>query len=124
MGREGNKQVVGYLEQKIIDLLELDLEPAAIYIGKTNIEHMEQDHPEDYKKYYQQLSEIIGSPDYVGKHPSKNSIEYIKCLDEHVLVAVRISQSGRLFARSLYAINAEKLARYLESGTTVKFEDK
>lgn len=55
---------------------------------------------------------------YLGR----TNIEIIKQLDENVLVAVRASQSGKLFARSIYVINKEKLARYIESGTTVKVE--
>ena len=102
---------VGFLDQSVISLLDLDINPTDIFLGQTNIEHMKKEHPEDYDKYYALLSEILSSPDFVGKHPSKGSIEFIKSLDEHVMVAVRASGSGKLFVRSLYEINIEKLAR-------------
>ena len=113
---------VGFLDQRLISLLDLNLKPADIFIGQSNIEHMQKEHPDDFAKYFALLPQILSSPDYVGKHPSKGSIEFIKQLNENVLVAVRASQSGKLFARSIYVINKEKLARYIESGTTVKVE--
>jgi len=122
MKKTNRPKKVGYLDQKIIILLELDVQPSDIFLGQSNIMHMQKEHPEDFSKYFSFLPQILISPDYVGKHPSKGSIEFIKQLDENVLVAVRASQSGKLFVRSIYVINKEKLARYIDSGTTVKVD--
>jgi hypothetical protein len=113
-------KVIGYLNQEHIDKLALAIKPAPILIGPTNEQHMQNEHPEDFSKYYNQISEILNNPDYIGKHPSNGSIKYIKTFEEHVLVAVRISGGGKLFARSIYSINHEKLEHYLESGNTFK----
>ena len=46
-----NKKI-GKLNYKVIKLLGLDYkEEIPIYIGDANIEHMQRQHPEDYKKY-------------------------------------------------------------------------
>lgn len=113
-------QSVGILSEKVIKLLGLNCKPQNIFIGPTNIAHMKKEHPECFDKYFDKIPEIIAHPDYVGRHPSKGSIEFIKTYREHVLVAVRASMSGVLFVRSLYLINPKKLERYLRSGTTFK----
>jgi hypothetical protein len=47
------------------------------------------------------IPEIIAHPDHIGKHPSKNSIEYIRRIDELFIVAVRI-KSGKLALRTAF----------------------
>ena len=52
--------------------------------------------------------EIINSPDYFGKNPLDNSIELVKEFKvdgtKYVKVALRISNSEVLFARTLYKL--------------------
>ncbi|WP_406724848.1 hypothetical protein [Virgibacillus natechei] len=55
------------------------------------------------------------------KHPHKDSIEYIKTYydnekNDYVLVAVRATNSGVMFARTLFVINKNKVRRYRETG--------
>ena len=43
---------VGEISQRVIDLLDLDIEAGtAIYTGKSNILHMQNRHSKDYKAY-------------------------------------------------------------------------
>jgi len=84
---------------------------------------MQNSHPEDFEKYGSHLSEILENPDYVGKNPKDESIEYVKefCIDgEYVKVAVRISSHGKYFARSLYVLNRNRVIRFIEKGTLKK----
>lgn len=113
-------KIIGYLNEEHIKLLGLSFEPSPILLGLSNEQHMQNEHPADYQKYFERISDIIRNPDYIGKHPSNGSIKYIKTIDEHILVAVRISAGGKLFARSIYAISAEKLEHYIRSGLTIK----
>ncbi|WP_314250066.1 PBECR3 domain-containing polyvalent protein [Abiotrophia defectiva] len=46
----------------------------------------------------------MGSPDYMGKHPKGQSIEFVKKLEENTLVAVRINQS-KLTVRTMHALS-------------------
>lgn len=109
---------VGKIDDVVISVLNLSLNPdTPIYLGETNLNHMQSEHPEDFEKYGDKLAEILSSPDYIAKHPKKDSIEYIKVfydesLEEHVLVAVRASQRGMFYARSLFVMSDEKVKKY------------
>ena len=81
---------------------------------------MKNQHPDDYAKYGSQIPNIINFPDYVGINPSDNSIEYMKDFavdNEYVKVAVRVSQSGKYFIRSIFIRNRAKVDSFIESGT-------
>lgn len=120
------KQIVGQITQGIIDLTGISL-PAntPIMFGQTNLDHMKEAHPDDFEKYGDRLDEILSTPDYVAKHPRKDSIEYIKIYhdhvtNEHVLVAVRASGSGVIYARSLFVMTEKKVQQYQDKGAFKK----
>ena len=116
---------IGKLNFKVIKLLNLDFkEEIPIILGDTNVEHMKRQHPEDYEKYGQDINEIIKNPTYVAKNPNQGSIEYIKeyNLDyEFVLVAVRITNNGKMFARTLFKMTERKKNIYLNKGYAKKY---
>lgn len=112
-------KIIGTLTQTVIDEFNLNLkEGQPIFIGESNLNHMKSEHPEDFEKYGDKISEIINSPDYIAKHPNKknSAIEYIKAYkndnDDYVLVAVRATGSGTLFARTLFVMDPEKVDKY------------
>lgn len=114
--------IAGKINQRVIDLTGVTV-PAdtPIFVGETNIAHMKDEHPEHYALYGDKLGDIISSPDYIAKHPKKDSIEYIKVFndpvtDEHVLVAVRASKSGVYYARSLFVMSEDKKRKYRQKG--------
>lgn len=115
---------VGQVKANVIAVLGLSVnENTPILLGKSNIQHMTQSHPEDYARYGQYIGDILDSPDYVGINPKDNSIEYVKefCINnEFVKVAVRISNSGTLYARSLYVLNTNRVRNFVKSGTLKK----
>ena len=114
-----NKQI-GKLNRKVIELLDLEYKSEIpIILGESNIEHMKRQHPNDYEKYGRDIPKIINNPTYVAKNPNQGSIEYIKeyrINKEHVLVAVRVSNSGKLFARTLFIMTDKKKNIYLQRG--------
>ncbi len=70
---------VGIVSENVKKLLGLSsVVDDNIYMSATNIAHMESSHPADYAKYKDQMKNILASPDYVGKNPNDNSIEYVK----------------------------------------------
>jgi hypothetical protein len=78
---------------------------------------MKSEHPDDFKKYFNQLKNILLAPDYIAKHPKKPSIEYIKLFydedkEDYVLAAVRASSRGVFYARSLFIMSDEKVEKY------------
>lgn len=108
---------IGTLNQKVIDTFGLSINSGAtIYCGQSNIDHMKNEHPDAFEKYFEHIEDIIENPTYICKHPNKSSIEYVKeyvdANNEHVLVAVRATTKGTLFARTLFIMDFEKVKKY------------
>lgn len=127
-GHTENK-IIGTLDKSIIDEFSLDFkEGQPIYIGESNLKHMESEHPEDFKMYGDKIEEIINNPDYIAKHPNKrnSAIEYIKVYkdenNDHVLVAVRATGSGTLFARTLFVMDKEKVEKYKNKNALIPYQ--
>lgn len=119
MSVENENKIIGNLSEKVVKEFGLSLKIGQpILLGESNLKHMESEHPEDFKKYGDKIEEIIKTPDFIAKHPKKkdSAIEYIKIFkneeDEHVLVAVRATGAGKLFARTLFVMDPEKVERY------------
>ncbi len=71
--------VVGIISDKIQRLLGCTIPgDEKIYLGQSNIAHMKARHWEDYQKYGSCISEILRLPDYIGRNPTDDSIEYVK----------------------------------------------
>lgn len=122
---------VGYIKQEVLnvcqsDKLTLKLNQP-IYISDGNEDHIKNDHPIEYEKYFSELNNILENPDYMGIHPNGRSLEYFKFFEEgneKILVAIRATQRGTLFVRSLYYVTDEKFQSYLDSNTIHKNEKK
>lgn len=119
-------KIVGKIDEKVIRLLNLPYEKnEPIMLGKSNIEHMKRQHLEDFKKYGKDIEDIIKKPTYVARNPNQDSIEYIKEYkynDDFVLVAVRITNKGKFFARTLFTMTEKKKNIYLRKGYAKKYE--
>ena len=118
--------IVGTISEKVKNLLNLSIiDDNNIYIGKSNIEHMQRRHSLDYKKYGNQIQNILKYPDYIGLNPKDNSIEYVKNFlidNEYVKVAVRISKGNKYYARSLYVLNKKRTENFIKKGTLKRLD--
>ena len=121
------KTKIGNFSARIIETLELDIPVGTpIYIADSNIEHMKSSHPNDFKKYGAQLTNIIANPDYVGKNAKDDSIEFTKefCVNgEYVKVAVRVSTRNVYYARSMYVLNPIRVKNFIAKGTLKKLDN-
>ncbi len=119
-----NEQI-GKVTKKIIDILGLEYEQEQpIFIGEANISHMQEKHPEDFKKYGANIEDIIKNPTYLARNKKKKSIEFIKEYkidNEYVLVAVRVSNNNVHFARTMYIMADEKVKNYFKHNYFYKF---
>lgn len=117
-------QEVGKVSARVISLLGSSLQvDQPIYLGPSNIAHMQSRHPADFVKYGQYIPQILAQPDYVGENPSDCSIEYVKDFQingEFVKVAVRLSGGGTLYARSLYVLTPSRVNNFIQKGTLKK----
>lgn len=114
-------QQVGRITQNIITILGLSCgADTPIFMGESNIAHMESSHPQDYAKYGGFIGEILAQPDYIGINPADRSIEYVKEFSDYVKVAVRVANSGRYYARSLYVLNPNRVRNFVAKGTLKK----
>jgi len=108
---------VGVIDAETVRLLALDITPGTpIYLGETNYRHMETSHPDTFEKYFCYLEDILASPDYVNRNPRDGSIKYIKRISEYVVVGVRVSMRGKVFARTIFTFTDEKFDQYKRSG--------
>ncbi|MCL2629032.1 MAG: PBECR2 nuclease fold domain-containing protein [Oscillospiraceae bacterium] len=118
--------LVGRLTQKVINLLRLTLIETDILISKDKIRYTLK-HAEDFKSYeqykkcFEMTPDIITNPDYVALHPNGESIEYIKQVDDLVLLAVRIKAGEHLWVSSFFPITRAKLNKYIKEGTAKRF---
>ncbi len=119
-----NKQI-GKISKRVIELLELQYtNEIPIIIGDANIEHMKREHLEDFEKYGSDIPNIIKYPTYIAKNPRQGSIEYIKeykIEKQFVLVAVRVSNKGTMFVKTLFTMTERKKNIYLKNGYAKKY---
>ena len=87
-----------------------------IYIGCSNINHMQRRHLSDYLKYHNKLSIIISEPDYVGINKNDGSLEYVKVFSEHVKITVRVAGDEKLYVRSMYTVLNSRTEYFIKSG--------
>ena len=117
-----SEKVVGILNDKIINLLNLDpdLEGKEIFLSKRK-KHMKKHKREflDFEKSFNEIHLVINEPNYVGLHPDGQSIQFIKVTNENVLLAVKLDKY--LDVRTMYVITDNKLQNYLNSGRIKKF---
>ncbi|MCC8044691.1 MAG: hypothetical protein LIP12_04230 [Clostridiales bacterium] len=115
---------VAHISEKIINILNLPLAPnTPVYIGETNIEHIKNRHPYEYKRYFPHIDEIINEPDYVGLSPKDSSIMFVKLYEvrgEYIRVAVKITQKSTCFAKTLHMLSSCNAERYIDKGTLKK----
>ena len=112
---------VGDINAKVIAALGLTIaENTPVFMGQTNVQRMINEHPNDYARYGADIPSIIATPDYVRQNPTDNSIEYVKQYiqnGEHVKVAVRVSNTGVFYARSIYVLNESRVRNFIAKGT-------
>jgi hypothetical protein len=119
---------LGAINKDIIKLLDLSVSETGIIIWKDRIRYIEKhkqdfDSEEDWLRHVEAMPEIIQNPDYVGLHPKDNSIQFIKKIDKHILVGVRITNKRNWVVRSSYPISEMQLQTYLDCGTVKSIEE-
>ncbi|MCI8532540.1 MAG: transposase [Lachnospiraceae bacterium] len=117
---------VAYISERVVNMLHLPISPGTpVFIGESNIEHIKKRHPYEYEKYMPDIGSIINFPDYIGQSPKDASILFVKLYqvhNEYIRVAVRITSSGRCYAKTLHLLSTCNAERYIEKGTLKKLD--
>ena len=127
-------QKVGKLTKEVIDFLKQNsdndivnkLHETDILLWDNRIEYTEKHKgnfktSDDYYQYLEEIPNIIENPDYIGLPPHDDSIQYIKIYDNIVLVAVRVSNKGKMSYRTMYPILEGQLKDYLKKNRAWKY---
>lgn len=126
--KNGFKNIkIGILTKEIANLINLNIKECDIILWEDRFKYIEKHKvnfksEEDFVKHVKAIPNIIQNPDYVGRHPKDNSIQYIKQLDELMIVAIRIKNKGSLCFRTAYPLTHKQLDDYISSGTVWKVD--
>ncbi|MGG1673977.1 hypothetical protein ACIFOE_25790 [Paenibacillus sp. NRS-1783] len=119
-------QIVGKLQVEAIKRLTgVELPVAEVYMYPGAIKHVKRKHPGIIEQYGHLIPDMISNPDYVGQNPKEpNSIELVKAINVHLLLAIKLDPSGYLYLSSFYDLDnaAAKLQKRLESKRWVPFK--
>ena len=122
MKRTERLELIGTYKSKYNQLLNINLPCVNIVQSSGLCKHIEKRHPQCLK-YIKQIPQILENPDYIGTNPKeKNSIEFIKVLEDNVLAAIKLDiNNNQFYVASLYDITQGKLERRLNSHRLIKF---
>ena len=117
-------QIIGRIQRLTIDLIGLTVPcDREIFLSEYDHLHMQTDHPSDYEKYFGNITDILQSPNYLAKHPRKQSVEHIKVFGkDYVLVPVHVTSNNKLFAKTIFVMEPRKVQKYFEVGAMIKYE--
>ena len=115
------------IKKEIKEILNIDTNINEIIFSKSGLKkHMIKKNHYSSLKYFEKIEEIINKPDYVGKSPREKSIslEYIKCYNDNILVAVKLNRKKSAFyIASMYIISDYKLQNRINSGRLIKLDE-
>jgi hypothetical protein len=118
-----NRIIVGRYINKYNEIIGLLLPEKDIYLCPGLEKHLKKNNHSECLEYIYSISEIILSPDYIGKHPTiLQSIEFIKRYEINVLVAVQFDEKDDYYHISnVYDISNGKIEHKLFSGRFRKY---
>lgn len=108
------------IKENVKKILGIDISIDKIIYSSVGLKkHILSRKHNDVLIYFDSIEDIINSPDYVGINPNEKDLglEYIKCYDDNVLVAVKIHKSkDKVYIASMYTISDYKLKGRVMSG--------
>lgn len=114
------------ISENIKSFLGLDTDIETIVYSKSGIKaHLYKRKHYRALKYLDDINEIITKPDYVGVNQKNSglSLEFIKCYNDNVLVAVKLNKDkSSFYVASMYTINDFKLNSRVNSGRIKKID--
>lgn len=118
---ELSENLLGFLSEKKPEFVRR-IKNKKIFMWSERLDHIEK-HKNDFcdsetfDKYVEMIPEIINKPDVIGIRDKDSSIQFIKEMDDNVLVAVRLNTKGNLSFRTMYPITDSQKETYIRKGT-------
>lgn len=122
-------KVIGELSTNTLDFLKeknpsfaQQIKNKRIVMWSERLEHIEKhknnfSNEETFNKYVDMIPHIIENPDVIGIREKDSSIQFIKEMDDNVLVAIRLNTKGNLSFRTMYPITDSQKNDYIRKGT-------
>ncbi|MEK4277570.1 PBECR3 domain-containing polyvalent protein [Paenibacillus sp. FSL R7-0026] len=118
-------QVVGKLDVvKIKSLTGVDFPTDLVQMYPGAIRHVQRNHPGIIEQYGHLIPSMIANPDYVGQNPKEgNSVELVKVIGPHLLLAIKLDPSGYIFLSTFFELDngVHKVQKRLKSGRLAPF---
>lgn len=113
-------QLVGEIDTAAVkNLTGVEFPDAKVYIYPGAIKHIKKEHPGIIEQYGHLIPDMISSPDYIGQNPTEpNSVELVKTITPHLLLAIKLDPSGYLFVSTFFDLKngPAKVKKRLASG--------
>lgn len=110
-----SKSILHTIDQNYIDKYNLDYsylnKKIVIYSDRylhMNKHKYEFSNTKNYFDAINNIQDIVSNPDFIVIDQKRKGMEFIKKINNDVLVAARLSNSNELKIKSLYPINATK----------------
>lgn len=115
------------VKEEIKKDLNIDIDIDEIIFSKNGLrKHILKRKHYDSLKYFEEIEDIINKPDYIGSSPKEKdiSIEYVKCYEDNVLVAVKLNRKKSVFyIASMYIISEYKIESRVKSGRLIRIDE-
>jgi len=122
-----NKQSYGAINNRIAEVLQLQMGSGDVTISEVAKDHIWQKHKADYSVCMKNMQSALSKPDYVGmnlRHPHNFSI--VEELDggRFILLAISLKpdSEGDFRVKTCYSINSGKAERLITSGEVAATE--
>ena len=115
---------VGKFQNDYNRKLNINLPILDIYQDSGLYHHIKNRHP-NCIKYLDKITDILLSPDYIGKNPKEpNSIELIKNLGDNLQIAIKLDfNNNYYYIATLHEISNVKINKRLNNGRLKKFQE-
>jgi|GEM_PF-783372 len=124
---------VGFISNKIAAIADFKFH-GNVYAAPGVVKHIMKRHSSGrnhlntntINNIIETVSEILLTPDFVGKHPDKigTSIEFVKKLDDNLLLALEVDLDNKyIYVASLYPISQGKINNRLNSGRLISLNN-
>ncbi|WP_338657119.1 plasmid-related protein (plasmid) [Sporosarcina psychrophila] len=119
-------QQVGVLPKCLVTYYQLPYTTLDVWMPPGVLKHLKKrGHWEDLLAHHLIIPSAIENPDFAGQNPREpNSLELYKIIDDHLLIAIKMSPEKDLFLGSFYKLDngQEKIQKRLRTGRIHPFD--